>query len=458
MPTVAPDGRSMLVSIEGMRHAPENELGMVFPFSKIARRPEFVEICRIQPQFPACWVSRRTNSGVRPTTRMEFESRSRSFRTHVRGGLRMLLGLVFALGHGSPLWAEDTVNILDEVSPAVVTMLTWKAGAVDGSQGTGFIVHQDGLIVTAWHVVTGASKIEVRLATGTVIEVTRVIAQDKERDVALVKVPATALPTIRLGDSDTVRRGERVLVIGSPFGLEQTAADGIVSSVRRLPGTGTMLQVSVPISPGSSGGPVVNGRGEAVGVAVFRLRGGENLSFAVPINVVKAMMPSGEARGAAGAARPNLPANLPRTTPESPQPVTPLPPPQAHGGGGSPAPPSRVGDSAVDELVGIADLELSYGNLSRARDSYLRAIQLRPDHAHAHNGLGVVYSRLGELRLSEFVLKEAIRLRPDYARAYYNLGVVLARQGKVDAAHEAYERLLGLDRSLAGTLARELPR
>jgi hypothetical protein len=168
--------------------------------------------------------------------------------------------------------ADEIAAILDQASPAVVTVLT------ETRQGSGFVIRADGIVVTTWHVIAGASRVRVRLSSGQLLAVTRIVAANPDRDVAMMHVAGTGLPIVRLGDTATVRRGDRILVIGSPLGLEQTVSDGLISAIRHRPDP--VLQVTAPISPGSSVGPVLNAQGLVVGVAVFRLRGGKNLNFA----------------------------------------------------------------------------------------------------------------------------------------------------------------------------------
>jgi hypothetical protein len=181
----------------------------------------------------------------------------------------------------------DTAELISRVSPAVVTLICFDGTGQQTSQGSGFIVAPDGIIATACHVLVGAIRADVRLSIGAHYEVAGTVQRDAAADFALLKVPGTGLPTIPLGDSDTVRQGARVVALGAPLGLEETASEGIVSAVREWPQLGRVLQLTAPISPGSSGGPVLNDEGEAVGIVSFLMWQGQNLNFAVPINAVK---------------------------------------------------------------------------------------------------------------------------------------------------------------------------
>jgi len=182
----------------------------------------------------------------------------------------------------------DTVELVSKAKPAVVTVICFNDKGEQTSQGSGFIVAPDGVVATAWHVLVGAARAQVRLSIGACFEVEGLAGRDEAADFALLKVQGSELPRIPLGDSDTVRQGDRVVTLGAPLGLEETASEGIVSAVREWPQRGRVLQLTAPISPGSNGGPVLNEQGEAVGIVSFLMWQGQNLNFAVPINQVKA--------------------------------------------------------------------------------------------------------------------------------------------------------------------------
>jgi serine protease Do len=158
------------------------------------------------------------------------------------------------------------------------------------SLGSGFIISSDGYILTNAHVVEGADEIVVRLADRRELEA-ELVGADSQTDVALLKVEADDLPTLRIGDSDALRVGEWVAAIGSPFGFEHSVTAGIISAINRtLPRDAYVpfIQTDVAINPGNSGGPLFNLDGEVVGVnaQIFTRSGGfMGLSFAIPINV-----------------------------------------------------------------------------------------------------------------------------------------------------------------------------
>ncbi len=158
------------------------------------------------------------------------------------------------------------------------------------SLGSGFIISGDGQILTNAHVVEGADSIIVKLSDNSE-KPARLIGLDKASDVALLKIEASGLPAVQLGDSSTVEVGDWVLAIGSPFGLEHSVTQGIVSAIGRSLPDGNyvpFIQTDVAVNPGNSGGPLFNLRGEVVGInsQIYSRSGGYmGLSFAIPVNL-----------------------------------------------------------------------------------------------------------------------------------------------------------------------------
>lgn len=157
-------------------------------------------------------------------------------------------------------------------------------------EGSGFIIRPDGVILTNAHVVAGATHVTVQL-TDRRQYTARVIGEDKIADVAVIKIPANNLPTVQLGNSNTLQVGQWVLAIGAPFGFENSATAGIVSAKgRTLPDSGYVpfIQTDVPINPGNSGGPLFNMQGQVIGInsQIYSRTGGYmGVSFSIPINV-----------------------------------------------------------------------------------------------------------------------------------------------------------------------------
>ena len=250
-------------------------------------------------------------------------------------GIALAPHLGFTQGPRAPLWTDrphdaapapvampNWVQLVTELKPAVVNVSTKRVeggtqmkspfGQGDPfeqffkqygeqpkrsvrSMGSGFIINPTGHIITNNHVVENATEIMVKLTDGREFTA-KVVGRDPKTDLALLKVEATGLPTIALGDSSEVKVGEPVMAIGNPFGLEQTVTTGIVSATGRVIGQGPyddFVQTDASINPGNSGGPLINARGQAIGInaAIFSQTGGSvGIGFAIPSNQAKTVV------------------------------------------------------------------------------------------------------------------------------------------------------------------------
>jgi serine protease Do len=167
------------------------------------------------------------------------------------------------------------------------------------SLGSGFVISPDGYILTNNHVVDKAKDIKVSFDDGRVLEA-KLIGKSPEIDIALIKVEAMGLPAVTLGDSEALEVGDWVMAIGNPFGLSHTVTKGIVSAKGRVIGVGPyddLIQTDAAINPGNSGGPLFSMKGEVIGINTIIIATGQNLGFAVPINMVKEVLPSIKATG-----------------------------------------------------------------------------------------------------------------------------------------------------------------
>lgn len=214
------------------------------------------------------------------------------------GILRLLLPAVLALGAchastGAPPAAPagpvklTPAEIAERATPSIVSIRT-----PDGF-GTGFVVKEDGWIVTNLHVVASAERALVALPDKKVYPVLEVVNASPPHDLVVLRIDAKKLPVLPLGKVDKLRPGEPVVAIGHPLGLEDTVSNGLLSAVRKIDDL-VVLQVSAPIAPGSSGGPIFNEQGEVIGVATAILAGGQNLNIGLPADYVRALMENPE--------------------------------------------------------------------------------------------------------------------------------------------------------------------
>lgn len=208
--------------------------------------------------------------------------------------LSALLALATAAGAGQKPEAVKRYTVPELVramSPAVVFIGNAGRNGQVESIGSGFVVDPSGIIVTNFHVIQGAQALQVKSKDGEIYDRVEVIDHDERRDLAVLKVrPFKPMPTVQLATTEP-EVGEDAVAIGNPKGLEHTVTAGMVSAFRQAEGY-RLMQISVPISPGSSGGPVFNMAGKVIGVATSQVREAQNLNFAVPIDYARPLIES----------------------------------------------------------------------------------------------------------------------------------------------------------------------
>jgi len=194
----------------------------------------------------------------------------------------LLAALGLVLSARQVLTQEDLPRLVKRIQPAVVTVMAYNARGEALAQGSGFFVTPGGHFLTNYHVLAQAARAEVKTSGGWYYPVKGVAAVDRDWDlvVAVIDPPRGGVSSLKISNAFP-EVGERVAVVGSPLGLEQTLSDGVVSAVRRAAG-GKILQISAAVYPGSSGSPVINREGEVVGVATLQVVKGQCFNFAVP--------------------------------------------------------------------------------------------------------------------------------------------------------------------------------
>ena len=368
---------------------------------------------------------------------------------------------------------ENLPGLIKKVESSIVMIVTYgKDGNMLG-QGSGFFIDEKGDVITNSHVLQDASRATVKTTDGEEYPIKRVLAEDKEGDIVQVSVDisreavrplpvATKLPEV----------GERVIVIGTPLGLDKTVSDGIVSAVREIPGFGKIVQVTAPISPGSSGSPVINMKGEVIGIAAFFVVAGQNLNFAIPgeriagltLGQAETLPEREEARTKDllasaeglytigihyvwaedyGKALPYFVETVKRNPGYSQayfqmgyclaklgqykEAIVPYE--QA----------VRINPKDADILNNLCVAYGMAGRYQEAIESCGQSIQLKSDLAETHNNLGWAYQRIGRYQDAIQSCKEAIRLKPDLAPAHYNLGNAYSALRRYKEAIDAYK-------------------
>lgn len=200
----------------------------------------------------------------------------------------VLLELVLRSAHGEELNTEQLAQKFTQC--VLVVQSSSSSDPANSKEGTGFILSADGLIVTNYHVIDGCDTFKIKSSTGGTYEVSGVLASDKRRDIAILKIGGQKLPTVDLGNSDEVVQGMKIAVIGNPEGFESSITEGIVSAIRADSEHGAVIQISAAISHGSSGSPVFNASGKVIGMATFNIVDGQALNFAVVSNSISQLL------------------------------------------------------------------------------------------------------------------------------------------------------------------------
>ena len=204
-------------------------------------------------------------------------------------GQKLLYAVLLVCAVASPAQAQTAQKIAKKAFRSTVLLVMEDANGQPLALGSGFFV-REGEIVSNLHVVEGASRGYAKLVgQDAKLDIQGITAIDAKRDLVILKVYAKTPSVLTLGDSEAAQVGEQIYAVGNPKGLEGTFSQGIISSVRDID-TDKLLQITAPISPGSSGGPVLNVKAEVIGVSVATFKGGQNLNFAIPSAYLKELL------------------------------------------------------------------------------------------------------------------------------------------------------------------------
>ncbi len=358
------------------------------------------------------------------------------------------LALVCTLA-SSAYAADSIVDLVQAAKPAVVTVITYDAGGEEVGRASGFFTKSDE-IITNWHVIKSAKRISTQTVDGTIYAVAGIVAHDEASDLAVLKLrsPNAGVTPLKI----TVVRpkeGERVVVIGCAGGLATTVSDGIVSALREIPEVGSVIQITAPVSHGSSGSPVVNTRGEVVGVVIGYYEDGQNLNFAVPSERLLALKPGSGRQQASVSAGTGAGADLAVRLRAA---VVLM----------------RKGDyrAALRDLESIVKTDpkshLAWGLIGTCRllledysggaKAFQEAIRIKADSPEWYNGLALAYVGMDEPQKAMDAYRAAIKLEPENSFAHYGLGLLYVKLKDEKSALEQYNVLLTLDQEKAAEL------
>ena len=306
---------------------------------------------------------------------------------------------------------EQLADLTARIRPSVVKVVTFDSDGQRLGSGSGFCVATN-QIVTNKHVVKGSYRSEVITADGSSFRVVEIVSVDEEGDLALLKTEPLPSSTRPLTISKVApRAGDKVVVIGNPLGLSGTVSDGIVSAFRDVRGIGKLIQITAPISPGSSGSPVVNAWGEVVGVATLNLEGGQNLNFAISSERIVSLWPNVLTTSSVARTNTNSGDGKPLTAQES-----------------------------FTRGVELYDGEY----YETALGLFQQSIKLNPNSVSAQHYLGLTFYALKRYREAIAPFQAAINLDHN-KNSIYNLGRIYLALGDKSAALEQQRILQNVD-------------
>lgn len=305
-------------------------------------------------------------------------------------------------------------ELVKRIKPSAVAIETFDAKDNPISRGSGFFTAAD-RVITNRHVIEKAARVEVHLLSGKKFPVKGVIAIDGEGDLALLSVDVPKGSAIPLPIVKSVpQEGESIVVIGNPFGLEGSVSNGIVSAVREISGYGRIIQITAPISPGSSGSPVVNMNGQVIGVATLQAAEGQSLNFAVPAERI-AQLKVGELQTF-------LSLN---------------------------SEAQKNKRSAAERLYSQGLAQLSRDDYAKAAPLFEKAAETDPTYAEAWYQTGYCYGALDKHNDALKASRQAAKLRPDWAAAHINVGTSSYALSMYKEAVDSFRQAIRLDENNA---------
>ncbi len=319
--------------------------------------------------------------------------------------------LLLIFGFVSQAAAQDILpELVKRIKPSSVAIETFDAKGNTLSRGSGFFIAAD-RVITNRHVIEKSSRVEIHLIDGKKFTVRGVLAVDGEGDLAMLQVDvpmalAIPLPIVR----SVPQEGESIVVVGNPFGLEGSVSNGIVSAVREISGYGKIIQITAPISPGSSGSPVVNMYGQVIGVATLQAAEGQSLNFAVPAERIFQLK------------------------------VTELQTVSSLS-----AVSNKNKRAIAERYYSQGVTQLSLDDFPKALNFFEKAIEADPTYAEAWYQAGFASGVQGKHGDALKMSKQAAKLRPDWSETFVNIGASSFALGQFKEAADAYRQAIKLE-------------
>ena len=347
---------------------------------------------------------------------------------------------------------ENLPSLIKRIKPSTVIIFVYDDKGEFLKLGSGFFISQNGDVITNYHVIQGASSVEIKTADEKTYPITDIVAGDEQNDIIRLSVNIPSQDVFPLSLSKVIPEvGERIIVYGSPLGWENTVSDGIVSAIRDIPEYGRIIQITAPISPGSSGSPVLNMQGEVIGIASFQIVEGQNLNFAIPserianLNLIEeektftteeVFVQEEKEKNDSDYAYETADKALyffDKRAYEKALPYLEI-----------------VIKTDISSLKAWAYFKIGYcysklNSYVNAIEAYKQAVRINPEYAEAYNNLGNSYNKIGFHKNAIEACKQAINIDPDSAAAYMNLGFAYTNLGLHKNAIEACKQAIHID-------------
>ncbi|HSW53881.1 MAG TPA: tetratricopeptide repeat protein [Ignavibacteriaceae bacterium] len=390
--------------------------------------------------------------------------------------IKLILILLLSYSNTINLYSQtlSAEQIYEKVKDAVVVILAYDYADELAAQGSGVVLNDKGYVVTNYHVLSGNERLEI-MHGDEIIPYVDIIGIDVEKDILILKIEEKKFPSVKLGDATKLKVGQRVYAIGSPLGFENTLSEGIISGLRSYAEINkNYIQITASISPGSSGGAVVNDKGELIGISTSTIEEGQNLNFAIPIDEVLNVNISSYGkdesfqdfelyhRGLVAANNRNFIEAI-----EYYSEFLELYPNDYRAYNNRGASKAKLGyyDDAIRDFDKVIDLNpndinayYNRGLTKNQKGEYISAlkdfdkvIEINPDIADAYNDRGISKKNLEDYESAIQDYNRAIEINPSYSKAYTNRGIAKRKLGDYMGAIKDYSKAIEINPNDADT-------
>lgn len=336
----------------------------------------------------------------------------------------------------------DLSTLADKARSAVMLMVVCDASGLEIAHGTGFLLSSNGRLITNRHVIRAGPIAFAKARNGKRCRVLGFLAEDPEHDLVLLQIEGEGFPSLPLGSSKIDEPGQPIAVVGNPLVWEGVFSPGNVVSVREFLGERGWIQIRADIAPGSSGSPVLNARGEVIGIVAAMLRSKPTLGLAIPVEVAKRLLGSVQASSA-----PKPLASMESRKENDVFMDNDFQAAQSASFASNYDEAQKRVDSVVKRFPRSAVAHLLHAQIAEQRSAHdeavaacRTAIQLNPKYAMAWGQLGEIYGHQKKYAEAYDALQQAVRLKPDYVEAWERLGEISIQQKQFGRAADAYRQ------------------